>query len=106
MKKHIIAVVVLAMGLTGLADASPTDTPSLDQRQLRQEQRIEQGVQSGRLTEKEAARMDRQQDKVQAVEDKAKSDGVVTKRERARLHKAQDKASRSIYRQKHDRQRQ
>ena len=84
--------------------AQTADTPRVDQRQANQEARIQQGVQSGTLTEKEAARMEKGQAQVQKVEDKVKADGVVTKQERARLHQAQDVQSKRIYRQKHDRQ--
>lgn len=81
-----------------------TATPQVDQRQINQQQRIDQGVSSGTLTEKEAARMERGQTHVENLEDRAKSDGTVTNRERARLHHAQDVQSSRIYRQKHDRQ--
>jgi hypothetical protein len=80
------------------------DTPVIDQRQVNQERRIDHGVVSGVLTEREAKRMADQQQQINRMEDKAKSDGVVTKKEKARLHKAQDRASRHIARQKHDRQ--
>lgn len=83
---------------------TPADTPVIDQRQVNQERRIDHGVVSGVLTEREAKRLVDQQEQINKMEDKAKSDGVVTKKERARLHKAQDRASRHIARQKHDRQ--
>jgi hypothetical protein len=81
-----------------------TDTPGVDARQERQEQRIQQGIESGQLNEREAARLNRQQDRIEKMEERAKSDGTVTKRERRALHKAQDRASRHIAKEKHDRQ--
>jgi hypothetical protein len=57
------------------------------------------------LTGKEAARLEKGQEHVQKVEDKAKADGVVTKKERARIQQAENVQSRHIARQKHDRQR-
>jgi uncharacterized membrane protein YebE (DUF533 family) len=79
-----------------------TNTPSIDQRQANQQQRINQGVQSGQLTEKEAANMQKRQDKIGAMEDKAKADGTVTAKERAKIQHKQDHASRKIYQKKHN----
>lgn len=56
------------------------------------------------LTAREAARLEKGQEHVQAVEDKAKADGVVTGEERARLTRAENKQSARIDRQKHDAQ--
>jgi uncharacterized membrane protein YebE (DUF533 family) len=81
-----------------------TGTPNIDQRQQNQQQRIDQGVQSGSLTAPEANRLQRGETHIQTMEDKAKSDGQVTTRERARLEHAENKESTRIYRQKHDRQ--
>jgi hypothetical protein len=82
----------------------PAATPRIDQRQENQQKRIDAGVKSGQLTEREAARMDKRQDKLQADKEKAQADGVVTKKERARLHNEADRNSAAIARQKHDRQ--
>jgi hypothetical protein len=84
--------------------AAQTATPGVDKRQANQEARIQQGVQSGQLTPKEAAKLEKGQAKVQAKEDKAKADGVVTAKERANLAKAQKKQSKKIYKEKHDKQ--
>jgi hypothetical protein len=80
------------------------ETPVIDQRQVNQEQRIDQGIASGQLNEREANRLNKQQEHVNKMEDRAKSDGVMTKKERARIGAAQDRASRHIAREKHDRQ--
>ena len=96
--------IVALFAAVALPVAAQTSTPRVDQRQANQEARIQQRVQSGALTGKEAAKLEKGQDKVQAKETKAKADGKVTARERARLAKAQDKQSRKIARQKHDRQ--
>ena len=76
----------------------------VDQRQANQERRIDQGVRSGALTEREAARLDRGQAHIDRMEDRAQADGRVTARERRRLDQAQDVQSQRIYREKHDRQ--
>lgn len=101
----VIAVTVLALAVSTPAFAGSADTPVIDKRQANQEQRIDQGIASGQLTEREAARLDRGQDRIDNMENRAKSDGVVTNKERTRIHHAQDVQNRKIYREKHDRQR-
>jgi len=101
--KKTKAIVVLATLLPVLAFAQ-ANTPRIDQRQANQEQRIDQGVASGSLTQREANRLERGQQHVENMETRAKSDGVVTRRERARLEHAENVQSRHIYEQKHDRQ--
>lgn len=81
-----------------------TATPNLDKRQANQEKRIEQGVKSGELTKKEAARLEKREAKLEANKQKAKADGVVTKKERAKLQHEANRDSKAIYRQKHDAQ--
>jgi hypothetical protein len=102
-----ILLLVLMMGAspaTGLAQSGNLSTPRIDQRQESQQQRLNRGVTSGALTEKEAARLQNEQDRIQKAEDKAAADGKVTRKERARIEHRQDQASKHIYRQKHDRQ--
>jgi uncharacterized membrane protein YebE (DUF533 family) len=82
----------------------PATTPGIDKRQANQEQRIQQGVQSGQLTDKEAARLEKGQARVQRMEDRAKADGVVTKQERAQIQHQQNVQSHHIAREKHDKQ--
>lgn len=101
--KIIKTIAVLSLVLPVLAFAQ-ANTPRVDQRQANQEQRIDQGVASGSLTQREANRLDRGQQHVDNMENRAKADGVVTRGERARLHQAQEVQSRRIYTQKHDRQ--
>lgn len=101
--KIVKTIAVLSLVLPALAFAQ-ANTPRVDQRQANQEQRIDQGVASGSLTQREANRLDRGQQHVDTMENRAKSDGVVTRGERARLHQAQEVQSRRIYAQKHDRQ--
>lgn len=103
MKTMLLAVCGLVLGVSGLVYAE-ADTPVIDQRQANQEKRIDQGIASGQLNEREANRLNTQQEHINKVEDKAKADGVVTKGERARINHAQDRASRHIAREKHDAQ--
>lgn len=81
-----------------------TNTPGIDARQANQDQRIQQGVDSGQLNAKETYRLEKGQARVQELETKAKADGVVTNAERARIQGAQDKQSQKIFNEKHDAQ--
>lgn len=100
------AVITFAIALSlggGAAFAEGTDSPGIDQREQRQEQRIQQGIQSGALTQGEAARRQGQLDRIEAREEKMKEDGKLTRGERRRLHQQLDNSSRKIYRDKHNR---
>jgi hypothetical protein len=95
---------VLSLSTLAHAQAASAATPGIDKRQARQEQRIDQGVASGELTQRETVKLERQQAHIDKVEDKAKADGQVTGQERAHVHRMQDRASARIYKNKHDRQ--
>jgi len=103
MKKMLLAVIGMTLFMTMMPYAQ-AETPRIDERQANQEQRIDQGTASGQLDEREANRLNNEQEHINKMEDKAKSDGVMTKKERARIVAAQDRASRHIAREKHDRQ--
>ena len=75
-------------------------------REARQQKRIAEGVESGQLTPRETARLERQQAKIEADRKKAWADGTLTKQEKAKLTREQNRASRHIYREKHDAQKQ
>ncbi|HRE18717.1 MAG TPA: hypothetical protein PLW86_16880 [Rhodocyclaceae bacterium] len=100
--KNIVAG--FGLSLAALGAMAQANTPGLDQRQANQERRIQQGAESGSLTEREINRLKHGQDRVERIEDRAKADGTVTPRERARLQHAEDVQSQRIYQQKHDRQ--
>jgi hypothetical protein len=102
--KQVIWTMGAASVLMGSLAVADVNTPVIDQRQANQERRIDQGIASGELTQHEANRLTKQQDRINNMEDKAKSDGVVTKKERARIGAAQNRASRHIAKEKHDRQ--
>ncbi len=72
------------------------------QRDANQEQRIHNGVTSGNLTNKEAAKLEGAQAKVNAKEAAATADGKITAKESANINAAQDRRSAMIYNQKHD----
>ena len=73
-----------------------------DRRDARQDHRIEQGVRSGQITQREEARLQQGAARIDRLEDRALRDGRVTAQERNRIDRAQDHQSREIYRQSHD----
>ena len=87
------------------APTAAASTLRVNQRQANHEKRIDQGIASGQLTQRETRRLEREQNAINRAENRAKADGVVTNQERRQLHRAQNHASRDIARQKHDRQR-
>ena len=96
--------VALAQPATPAVPGNPVATPRVEAREAAQDKRIQQGVASGQLTQREAARLQGEQAHIDRAEQKAKADGKVTPQERARLDRMQDHASRDIAREKHDRQ--
>jgi hypothetical protein len=83
---------------------APAAQTRIDTREANQDRRINNGVASGQLNQKEAARLEKGQSKVDTMENKALANGSINKREAARIQKAQNKQSKRIYRQKHDKQ--
>jgi hypothetical protein len=74
------------------------------QRNINQQQRIEQGVKSGSLTNKETARLERGESKINRMEARAGANGNVNAREQRRIQKAENRESRRIHKEKHDAQ--
>jgi uncharacterized membrane protein YebE (DUF533 family) len=99
MKKVLLT---LGIAVAFAAAAAAQSTPHVNQRQVHQTQRIQEGVQSGDLTRREARILAAQQRHVQHQKQAAKADGVVTSRERRHIRQDQRVASRSIARMKHN----
>ncbi|MGB0128138.1 MAG: hypothetical protein WBP72_10895 [Rhodocyclaceae bacterium] len=97
-----IAAISLGALFSTLAYGQTTD-PML-QRNINQQHRIEQGLESGQLNTREAARLERKEAVVNRMESRALRDGTVSEAEQQRIDRAQDNVSRDIYREKHDAQ--
>ena len=105
-KPMVVALLLAALPAAVLAQSSgTTSTLRIDQRQETQQRLIESGAQSGQITAKEAARLQKGQAKVQKMEDKAMQDGTLTDKERKRIQQAQDKEDRNIFRARSNSQR-
>ncbi len=98
--KTLIAAAALGLAaLTALPAAAQVNA-----REYNQQRRIDQGVRSGELTPREAAHVERQQDRINAHENRmrARNGGYLRPGQRARLARQQNRASRHIYRAKHN----
>jgi hypothetical protein len=92
-------------GVTGNPQSASSQRMQADvQRNINQQQRIENGVQNGSLTNREVAKLEHGQSKVAKAEARAGSDGHVGANEQAHVQRAEDHQSKKIYRQKHDAQ--
>jgi len=72
------------------------------QRNVNQERRIDQGIRSGELTNREAANLERGQARIDRKEARAASDGSVGPNEQRHIQQAENRQSRNIWHEKHD----
>ena len=73
------------------------------QRNINQQRRIEQGLQSGALTNKEASKLERGQARVDRSEARTGADGRIGPREQAGIQHQENVQSKQIFRGKHNR---
>jgi hypothetical protein len=99
----IWSVIVMASAVS--ATAWSADVVERDQqRDVNQQERIEQGLKSGELSTREAGQLEREQARVDKMEARDLKDGSIGAAEQAKLKAAENKASQDIYQQKHDAQ--
>ena len=72
------------------------------QRNVNQQQRIENGTRTGALSNREAGALERGQAHVDAREARAARNGHVSAAEQSRVRRSENRQSRRIYREKHD----
>ena len=98
-------IIAVACGLATLIASIPAEA-RINQRQAKQQQRIARGIAGGSLTAGEAARLERQQVKINRYEARNRADGGgLNRNERNRINHMQNRASQNIFNQKHDAQR-
>jgi hypothetical protein len=100
--KTVYLAVLATLAFAAGAQAQTTTTET--QRDVDQQQRIEQGLQSGQLSTHEAAKLESGEAKVDRMQTNAMKNGSVSPAEQARIQKAQNAESNAIYNQKHDAQ--
>lgn len=99
LRNSFVLVLALAMPALGMAG---TRDPGVNNRQVRQSDRIEQGVTSGELNRREARRLHRKERVIREKEDLYKADGNLSRAERRDLHRDLNALSRDIKHEKHD----
>ncbi|HTD03041.1 hypothetical protein [Undibacterium sp.] len=90
---------LLAVLLSSLfATAAFAQTAATDvQRDVNQQQRIENGLKSGQLTTREAAKLEREEKNVDKTEARALKDGKLSQAEKDRIQNMQNKVSNDIH---------
>jgi hypothetical protein len=94
-----------ALGALLLATSAFADGPRTDQvvdRDVNQQERVEQGLQQGQLTTREAGQIERQESRIDQTEARDLKDGKLSPAEQAHIDQMQNHASRDIYRDRHN----
>jgi hypothetical protein len=102
MKTTAITLQLIAMSVLTTAAWAQTPAEQDQQRDVNQQQRIEQGLQSGQLSTKEAGSLERQEKHVDNMEARDLKNGSMSAGEQARLNAAQNKVSSDIYADTHN----
>lgn len=101
MKKGFVTAALIAssiLGSTAFAQAVVND----QQRDVNQQERIDQGLQSGQLSTKEAGQLERGQQAIDHTEAKDLKDGSISPAEQTHLNSMENKESNGIYADKHN----
>jgi hypothetical protein len=98
--KLLPAVLLAALALPAFAQSTATQV----QRDINQQQRIENGLKSGQLTTREAAKLEREEARIDRAQSRALKDGVLSDAEKNRIERMQNHASRDIAHESHDAQ--
>jgi uncharacterized lipoprotein YajG len=87
----------------GVVDPGHPRVNQVNGREERQQQRIGNGVKSGKLSANQTAHLEKREASVQNREQKdmAKNDGHLTKAEQRGINRQQNRISKSIYKDKH-----
>jgi hypothetical protein len=101
--KRSLGAVALMLVLSAAARAQEEPAAVAAQRDANQQERIEQGLQSGQLSTKEAGQLERQEQHIDQEQARdLKSGGALTPQEKARITRQQNAVSNDIYRDKHN----
>ena len=99
-----LAVFALPVVAQNADPATQHPRSEVGKRQENQQDRIANGVKSGKLTAGEAAHLERNQSRInhQIRADRRANGGKLTPQERAQVNREQNRQSRQIYRAKHN----
>ncbi|MEI6730038.1 MAG: hypothetical protein WCL30_02165 [Pseudomonadota bacterium] len=101
MTKNINKKIAILAIITTLT-AFQANAETLVDKNVAQQQRIEEGLKSGNLNTKEAARLEKGEAQIDKAEAHAMKDGSVSPQEAERIKHLQEAESKRIYKEKHD----
>ena len=90
MSKTLVAAIALALAGTAAAQTTGSEV----QRNVNQQQRIEDGLKSGQLSTKEAAKLEKGEARIERMEANANKDGKLTPAEKARIERRRTRSRR------------
>lgn len=93
----------LALAMTGLVFAQPADkgVERLEKREAKQQQRINNDINTNKISAADAVKLQHRQDKLVTDTQVAKADGKVTATEKAALKREANNNAGAIYRKEH-----
>lgn len=97
-RKLIPAIVLAFLAIPAFAQSAASET----QRDVNQQQRIDNGLKSGQLTTREAAGLERQESRVDHAEAGALKDGKLSAAEKSRIQTMQNRSSANISKESHN----
>jgi hypothetical protein len=99
----LLAGPAVAQAGPGVYEPGHPRVNQINRREQRQQDRIANGIRNDRLAPRQAARLERRENRLVRNErrDMAKDNGHLTRRDQARLNHKANRISRSIYRDKH-----
>lgn len=100
MKTSLLALSIATLFAAAAAQAA--DPAPTVQRDVNQQQRIEQGLQSGQLTTREASKLEGEETHVEKMQANALKDGHMSAGEKARIENAENHVSGDVARDKHN----
>lgn len=98
----LAAALALCLGFAATAQAQSTSSET--ERNVDQQQRIEQGLQSGQLSSGEARKLEQGEARIDRTEQHDLANGSLSASEKAQIQREQNHESKAIYSQKHDAQ--
>jgi hypothetical protein len=98
----VAGLVAGSLALGSLPALAQAGSPWIDQRGANQQNRINQGVNSGQLTPAEYNHVENRENRINTAENQMKADGHYTHAERLRTRRMLRRSNRMVYRDKHN----
>ncbi len=102
--RRLALTAAIALGLGFAFNAQAQTAASETERNVDQQQRIEQGLKSGELTTREASKLEKGESRIDRTEKRDLRDGTLSAADKAQIQKQQNHESAAINNQKHDAQ--